>query len=236
MITFENTSVVGVQQAIRGMRNPLNSWDKSDSLTSGIGINIGDADLELAMKLVKAGTTHSKFRRMITVYVDITAPLYWWKEFDTYKVGTVANSCSTMHTIHKKEFTLDDFSHEHLISNLDDNIVDATGELIAGMNVNGTDLLWLTVLLLNAYRKKYLETNDKKYWWQMIQLLPSSYNQRRTVMLNYEVLANIYETRRGHKLDEWRTFLDWIEYRLPYPTLITGEINKEEEIDGKSKT
>lgn len=236
MITFENTSVVGVQQAIRGMRNPLNSWDKSDSLTSGIGINIGDADLELAMKLVKAGTTHSKFRRMITVYVDITAPLYWWKEFDTYKVGTVANSCSTMHTIHKKEFTLDDFSHEHLISNLDDNIVDATGELVAGMDVNGTDLLWLTVLLLNAYRKKYLETNDKKYWWQMIQLLPSSYNQRRTVMLNYEVLANIYETRRGHKLDEWRTFLDWIEYRLPYPTLITGEINKEEEIDGKSKT
>lgn len=219
MIKIENTEIVGWEAAIRGMRNPLNSWEKSDSKWYSIGIPtsnpaaindkylsqkycIGDNDYDLMTRLRNAGTDHRKFMRMITVYVDITAPLYWWKEFDTYKVGTVANSCSTMHKIHAKEFTLDDFSHEHLYLPLQD--------------------LRPTIDLLNTYRERYLETKDKSDWWQLIQLLPSSYNQRRTVMLNYEVLANIYKSRRNHKLDEWHVFCEWIE-NLPYSELIIGE-------------
>lgn len=215
MIKIENTEVVGWEAAIRGMRNPLNSWEKSDSIKCyanancpGIcknnvsGICIGPNDLDLMKRLRNAGTDHRKFMRMITIYVDITAPLYWWKEFDTYKVGTVANSCSTMHKIHAKEFTLEDFSHEHLYLPLQD--------------------LRPTIDLLNTYRERYLETKDKSDWWQLIQLLPSSYNQRRTVMLNYEVLANIYKSRRNHKLDEWHVFCEWIE-NLPYSELIIGE-------------
>ena len=215
MIKIENTEVVGWEAAIRGMRNPLNSWGKSDSVKCYVnancpgicknnmsGICIGSNDLYLMKRLRNAGTDHRKFMRMITVYVDITAPLYWWKEFDTYKVGTVANSCSTMHKIHAKEFTLDDFSHEHLYLPLQD--------------------LRPTIDLLNTYRERYLETKDKSDWWQLIQLLPSSYNQRRTVMLNYEVLANIYKSRRNHKLDEWHVFCEWIE-NLPYSEFIIGE-------------
>lgn len=215
MIKIENTEVVGWEAAIRGMRNPLNSWGKSDSVKCYVnancpgicknnvsGICIGPNDLDLMKRLRNAGTDHRKFMRMITVYVDITAPLYWWKEFDTYKVGTVANSCSTMHKIHAKEFTLDDFSHEHLYLPLQD--------------------LRPTIDLLNTYRERYLETKDKSDWWQLIQLLPSSYNQRRTVMLNYEVLANIYKSRRNHKLDEWHVFCEWIE-NLPYSEFIIGE-------------
>ena len=215
MIKIENTEVVGWEAAIRGMRNPLNSWGKSDSVkcyvnancpgickNNASGICIGPNDLDLMKRLRNAGTDHRKFMRMITVYVDVTAPLYWWKEFDTYKVGTVANSCSTMHKIHAKEFTLDDFSHEHLYLPLQD--------------------LRPTIDLLNTYRERYLETKDKSDWWQLIQLLPSSYNQRRTVMLNYEVLANIYKSRRNHKLDEWHEFCKWIE-NLPYSEFIIGE-------------
>ena len=215
MLKIENTEVMGWEAAIRGMRNPMNSWEKSDSVKCyanancpGIcknnvsGICIGPNDLDLMKRLRNAGTDHRKFMRMITVYVDITAPLYWWKEFDTYKVGTVANSCSTMHKIHAKEFTLDDFSHEHLYLPLQD--------------------LRPTIDLLNTYRERYLETKDKSDWWQLIQLLPSSYNQRRTVMLNYEVLANIYKSRRNHKLDEWHVFCEWIE-NLPYSEFIIGE-------------
>ena len=215
MIKIENTEVVGWEAAIRGMRNPLNSWGKSDSVKCYVnancpgicknnvsGICIGPNDLDLMKRLRNAGTDHRKFMRMITVYVDVTAPLYWWKEFDTYKVGTVANSCSTMHKIHAKEFTLDDFSHEHLYLPLQD--------------------LRPTIDLLNTYRERYLETKDKSDWWQFIQLLPSSYNQRRTVMLNYEVLANIYKSRRNHKLDEWHVFCEWIE-NLPYSEFIIGE-------------
>lgn len=214
MIKIENTEVVGWEAAIRGMRNPLNSWGKSDSIKCYVnancpgicknnvsGICIGPNDLDLMKRLRNAGTDHRKFMRMITVYVDVTAPLYWWKEFDTYKVGTVANSCSTMHKIHAKEFTLEDFSHEHLYLPLQD--------------------LRPTIDLLNTYRERYLETKDKSDWWQLIQLLPSSYNQRRTVMLNYEVLANIYKSRRNHKLDEWHVFCEWIE-SLPYSEFITG--------------
>ena len=214
MLKIEKTDVYGWDAAIRGMRNPMNSWDKSDSFEEytnypwvtdpAIGVN----DRSLMEKLVKAGTDHRKFMRMIVVYVDVTAPLYWWKEYDTYKVGTVANSCSTMHKIHAKEFTLDDFSHEHLFK--DDE-----------MQTN-TDVLQFVIDALNFARADYLKTNDKKYWWQMIQLLPSSYNQRRTLMLNYEVLANIYRSRRNHKLDEWHTFCDWVE-SLPESHLITGK-------------
>lgn len=234
MIKIENTEVIGWEAAIRGMRNPLNSWEKSDSKWYSIGIPtsnpaaindkylsqkycIGDNDLDLMKRLRNAGTDHRKFMRMITVYVDITAPLYWWKEFDTYKVGTVANSCSTMHKIHAKEFTLDDFSCEHLIDHYED----------PSMNLNYSYKYPKAVMqdlinILNHYRHWYLETKDKKYWWQLIQLLPSSYNQRRTVMLNYEVLANIYKSRRNHKLDEWHVFCEWIE-NLPYSELIIGE-------------
>ena len=219
MIAIEKTEVVGWEHAIRGMRNPLNSWDKSDSsniahCSAGRLPLIGPNDFDLMKILAKAGSSHRKYLRMITVYVDILAPLYWWKEFDTYKVGTVANSCSTMHKIHAKEFTLKDFSREHL-----------DGEFVCAASGDETfsswDVLYLTIKGLNYHRQKYLETNDKKYWWQMIQLLPSSYNQKRTVMLNYEVLANMYHDRKNHKLDEWHTFCEWIE-SLPYSELITG--------------
>lgn len=253
MIKFEHTEVVGWEHAIRGMRNPMNSWEKSDSGWTRVsheeavdiynddsieiidecdrdeeGVSfyiIGKNDRDLMMQLRNAGTDHRKFMRMITVYVDITAPLYWWKEFDTYKVGTVANSCSTMHKIAAKRFERDDFSHEHLMD-------------------GGNYILNSTIDMLNEYRAQYLDSKDKRYWWQMIQLLPSSYNQKRTVMLNYEVLANIYKSRQNHRLDEWCeheemvyknymddveresiegqfSFCDWIE-SLPYSELITG--------------
>lgn len=224
MIKIENVDVVGWEHAIRGMRNPMNSWDKSDSICSDENFSVkngclmGKNDHELMMKLSKAGTDHRKFMRMIVVYADITAPLYWFKEYDTYKVGTVANSCSTMHKIHDKEFTLDDFSHEHLIDNHRDiGIEDEEGcFLLSPMYV----LENYIIEMLNVCRDKYLETKDKKYWWQMIQLLPSSYNQRRTVMLNYEVLAKMYHARKTHKLDEWQNFCEWIENELPYSELI----------------
>lgn len=219
MLKIENTEVMGWGHAIRGMRNPKNSWEKSDS-TFYLMIDddkaedfIGENDLKLMTTLRNAGTDHRKFMRMITVYLDITAPLYWWKEFDTYKVGTVANSCSTMHKIADKEFTLDDFSHEHL---------NRTGlfileNIIANLNE------WRAYFIYGFDSGEYkIKKGDKEQWWQMIQLLPSSYNQRRTVMLNYEVLANIYKSRRNHKLDEWHTLCDWIE-SLPYSELITGE-------------
>lgn len=238
MLKIENTEVVGWEHAIRGMRNPKNSWAKSDShwdyvnqrpeyLTvahfDDANFNIGPNDKKLMSTLRNAGTDHRKFMRMITVYLDITAPLYWWKEFDTYKVGTVANSCSTMHKIAAKEFTLEDFSCEHLIDYDLYSCNEVDGPVINGaphIGCGGLQLLNLTINVLNYYRGKYLSTKDKKYWWQMIQLLPSSYNQRRTVMLNYEVLANIYKSRRNHKLDEWYTFCDWIE-SLPYSEIIT---------------
>ncbi len=241
MLKIEKSEVFGWEHAIRGMRNPMNSWEKSDSgicpngtefgycyldhrkycprqNTDDPAFCIGPNDLDLMIRLRNAGTDHRKFMRMITVYLDITAPLYWWKEFDTYKVGTVVNSCSTMHKIADKEFTLEDFSHEHLISD----------ELIPSRIYSAKSMMEATVDNLNMFRKFYLETKDKKYWWQMIQLLPSSYNQCRTVMLNYEVLTNIYKSRKNHKLDEWHTFCDWIE-DLPYSELITGEFNKKED-------
>lgn len=211
MIKIENAEVLGWEHAIRGMRNPMNSWEKSDSklllgcknIYSNPEFDLGEKDLDLMLRLSKAGTDHAKFRRMITVYVDLTAPLYWWKEFDTYKVGTVANSCSTMHKIHEKEFTLDDFSHEHLQPPME-------------------EILKHTIHGLNDARNAFLSSNDKLMWWQMIQLLPSSYNQKRTVMLNYEVLTNIYKSRKDHKLDEWRELCKWIE-GLPYSEIITRE-------------
>lgn len=226
MIKFENTEVIGWESAIRGMRNPMNSWTKSDSRWEpqfdtetgpchGFFV-IGPNDLNLMTRLRNAGTDHRKFMRMITVYVDITAPLYWWKEFDTYKIGTVANSCSTMHKIAEKEFTIGDFSHDHLgYSCCTENEFD-----------NPMNSLEQVIIVLNGCRDKYIATNNKFWWWQMIQLLPSSYNQKRTVMLNYEVLANIYKSRKNHKLDEWSVgFMEWIE-SLPYSELITGEEKK----------
>lgn len=257
MIKIENVEVMGWEAAIRGMRNPMNSWEKSDSnyrpilasrcdtCTSYLLNNwddcdncevnklcnspnyflVGPNDLDLMTRLSKAGADHRKFMRMIVVYVDITAPLYWWKEFDTYKVGTVANSCSTMHKIAAKEFTLEDFSCENLG-------VTVPAELNDGIEVFQN--LWIESLKriiedLNIARRYYIREQNadlkKKYWWQMIQLLPSSYNQKRTVMLNYEVLANIYKSRKGHKLDEWNSFCDWIE-SLPYSELITGKEKK----------
>ncbi len=260
MILIEKTQIMGLEPTIRGMRNPMNSWDKSDSEfnvqcgicdsehyncdncpTNPFSANgtdnalIGPNDLDLMLRLARAGSVDGKFRRMIAVYVDITAPLYWWKEFDTYKVGTVANSCSTMHKIHAKEFTLEDFSHEHLLGE---------GCIPDHAYQNPHDILALTVDCLNYWREKYLELSKidesawraapkargltdesvtaakKRCWWQMIQLLPSSYNQKRTVMLNYEVLSNIYQHRRNHKLDEWRELCKWIE-GLPYSEVIT---------------
>lgn len=217
MIKIENESVSSISRAIYSARNAMNSWDKSDSdLEKDI---VGSNDLALAKRLCSAGTDHRKFMRMITVYVDITAPLYLLKELDQYKVGTVSNSCSTMHKIHAKEFTLDDFSHEHLDDDWNDrkNLVAYNGEYF---NTPLCVMRWI-IEVLNNYRDLYLETKDKKYWYEMIQLLPSSYNQRRTYLLNYEVLANIYKSRKGHRLDEWKTMLDWIE-TLPYSDLITG--------------
>lgn len=251
MLKIENWEVVGWEHAIRGARNPMNSWKKSDSYWSNGYISgenitvqyagdydeyqIGPNDQKLMMNLRDAGTDHRKFMRMITVYLDITAPLYWWKEFDTYKVGTVANSCSTMHKIADKEFEECDFSTEHLF---DAESKDVEFPIIYGEEHSPIWSLNMTIKMLNFYRKKYLETKTKPmkeeekraplikaYWWQMIQLLPSSYNQRRTVMLNYEVLANIYKSRRNHKLDEWHVLCDWIE-KLPYSELIVGEKNE----------
>ena len=197
MIKIETVDVYGWEASIRGMRNPLNSWDKSDSkYCEPFSVKIGENDLKLMKNLSKAGADHGKFLRMITVTVDITAPLYWWKEFDTYKVGTVANSCSTMHKIHAKEFELDDFSHEHLV---DENV-------------------WLLedlIRRLNTCRAMFVEDKNKRDWWQMIQLLPTSYNQKRTVQLNYQVLKSMYFARRNHKLDEWQLFCSWLE-ELPY--------------------
>ena len=214
MIKIENTEVFGWEAAIRGMRNPKNSWHLSDSYKTHIEdpetletatheFFVGENDLDLMTRLRNAGTDHRKFMRMITVYVDLTAPLYWWKEFDTYKVGTVANSCSTMHKIHAKEFTLEDFSIEHLTEG------------------NRIGFMECVLNALNTARTNFLETKDKLWWWQMIQLLPTSYNQKRTVMLNYEVLANIYKSRKTHKLDEWHDLCRWIE-ELPYSELLTG--------------
>lgn len=232
MLKIENVVTPSAAQweaIIRGMRNPKNSWDRMDSYktviedpqtleTADFEYFIGENDMALMEGLASGGPVHGKFRRMIPVYLDITAPLYWWKEFDTYKVGTVANSCSTMHKIHAKEFTLEDFSYEHLIVENDVNHIDMIGWLQKQIDI------------LNEWRLTYLDVDgspisaesQKKYWWQMIQLLPSSYNQKRTVMLNYEVLVNIYEYRKNHKLDEWHTFCDWIE-TLPYSELITGK-------------
>ena len=234
MIKIENVEIMGWEHVIRGMRNPMNSWEKSDSGIckggdDGIGCRncaaydcehtydqswqLGKADHELMMRLAAGGSTHAKYRRMITVYMDITAPLYWWNEFDPYKVETVDNSCSTMHKIAANEFTIEDFSCEHL-------------------NRIGTSILWDVIDILNIARKLYLDggnykgeyyiPKDKRVWWQMIQLLPSSYNQKRTIMLNYEVLAGIYPMRKNHKLDEWVEFCKWIE-SLPYSEIIVGE-------------
>lgn len=232
MIKIENEDIYGWEAAIRGARNPMNSWDKSDSYecrsTGGChcenenygangefchGINIGPNDKKLLQNLAHAGPDHGKFLRMITVTLDITAPLYWWKEFDTYKVGTVANSCSTMHKIHAKEFELDDFSHEHLGEDV----------VVNGENLNvSLACLQQTIRVLNTARQWFVDTHDKKYWWQLIQLLPTSYNQRRTVLLNYQVLKSMYHARKHHKLDEWRDFCRFVE-SLPYSELITGE-------------
>lgn len=226
MIAIENCEVIGWESAIRGMRNPLNSWEKSDSHFWEITpVEVGDNDLTLIKKLCKAGTDHRKFMRMITVYVDVTAPLYWWKEYDTYKVGTVANSCSTMHKISEKEFTLDDFSREHLFTGdyQTYGIYDNDEQETIYLQASALEILNTTIQALNAYRKAYLgsQKTNKALWWQMIQLLPSSYNQKRTLMLNYEVLSNIYKSRKSHKLDEWCNFCKWIE-TLPYSELITG--------------
>ena len=252
MINIENTKVNCWEAAIRGMRNPMNSWEKSDSwfeiirdeeVEDGLyrnindvrvpfkasempylyinGFEIGPNDHKLMMQLAKAGTEHSKYRRFIIVTADITAPLYWWKEYDTYKISTVANSCSTMHKIHAKKFTYADFSWEHLC---DDRTICAHlvngGDICPDSDSNWRWFLGKTIDMLNAARSRYLETKDKRYWWQMIQLLPTSYNQRRTVLLNYENLAAIYRQRKDHKLDEWHAFCDWIE-SLPYSEIIT---------------
>lgn len=260
MIKFEDTVTPSPEQwraVIMGARNPMNSWGRYDSDMCLYSTNntahccecvysdtcqgndedlykkyiIGPNDYDLLMRLCKAGTDHRKFMRMLPVYVTITAPLYWWKEFSTYKVGTVANSCSTMHKIHDKEFVLEDFSCEHLIESVEEGgcIVawydvedpDVDNRVLPFTRVNTPlDVLKLTIDALNENREKFLETKDKKYWWQMIQLLPSSYNQKRTVMLNFETLTNMYHARKNHKLTEWRDFCSWIE-QLPYSELIT---------------
>ena len=225
MIKLHDTEVYGWRKALWGMRNPLNSWHMSDTVWNGDGTpDIGKRDMDLMERLVTAGSDHRKFLRFITVTVDITAPLYWWKEFDTYKVGTVANSCSTMHKIHARDFIREDFSCEHLLgkhtwgNNPEDIYVDGKTE-----NWTASVLLNHTINMLNHYRALYMKTKDKTYWWQMIQLLPASYNQTRTVMLNYEVLRNMYHARKNHKLNEWVEFCKWIE-DLPYADyLITGK-------------
>lgn len=215
MIKIENTQVFGLEAAIRGMRNPLNSWDKSDSYwthiedaetleTAPFQFFVGENDLSLMKRLSKAGNDHGKFLRMINVTVDWNAPLYWWKEASTYSVGVVTNSCSTMHKIHAKEFTMDDFSCEHL-------------------DKEGKKLLHQKISYLNRNREKFIETKDKQYWWNMIQSLDSSYNQRRTVQLNYQVLKSMYFARRNHKLDEWHTLCDWM-LTLPYFREICVEV------------
>ena len=220
-IKIENVEVFGWESAIRGMRNPMNSWHLSDSkyhLFEGAGnfmTEIGENDLHLMQNLAKAGSDHAKYLRMINVTFDCTAPLYWWKEADTYAVGVVKNSCSTMHKIHAKKFTLDDFSHEHLISDWIVDNVESFAFDVVGNPVAPIDVLNITIHSLNVNREAFLKTKDKKYWWQMIQLLPSSYNQKRTVQLNYAVLWNMYKARKNHKLDEWRTFCEWCE-SLPY--------------------
>lgn len=279
MLKIENVETVGWEPTIRGMRNPKNSWDRSDSCFDTIDCNncwdknpeyiiretgcnrevcnggstcfeIGENDHKLMMALSKGGSVHAKYRRFIEVYLDITAPLYWWKEFKTYRRGRKflddetlpydyvfdicpemdadivepyieMNSCSTMHKIHNKEFTIEDFSCEHLMKYYDDGSC-----IIPGTAIAPYDVLSLTIEALNEARDKFIETKDKKYWWQMIQLLPSSYNQKRTVKLNYEVLSQMYYWRKNHKLDEWHTFCDWIE-SLPYSEIITGERNGE---------
>lgn len=245
MIKLENVVLASPEQMefiIQGMRNPMNSWEKSDSGTClknlpchschenrndckkniDVGFVLGENDHSLMQRLSDAGTEHRKYMRMMPVYVRITAPLYWWKEFDTYKVGTIANSCSTMHKIAAKEFTLEDFSTEHLFTE-GQNVYSKTAPITEDdLFVNLTELMRITIEVLNQYRKDFLDTKNKKYWWQMIQLLPSSYNQTRNVMLNYEVLANIYRQRKNHKLDEWREVCRWIK-TLPYQKLITGE-------------
>ncbi len=258
MLKIEKTEVIGWEAAIRGMRNPMNSWEQSDSghchkdlardcvtcvhrdtgysaCTAG-HFDVGPRDYDLMTRLRNAGTDHRKFMRMIEVYVDITAPLYWWKEYDTYKVGTVANSCSTMHKIHAKEFTLEDFSCEHLLDEESLPPYEERADIdhcepLAAIDVHGQwcyytpkTFLNMTCQVLNHFRRLYIKTNDQKYWLQMVQLLPTSYNQKRTLMLSYEVLANIYKSRRHHKLYEWHTLCDWIE-SLPYSELITGERN-----------
>lgn len=223
MLKVEKLTVHGFEEAIRGMRNPYDSWDKSDTTIdyeTG-SIDVGDNDILLMRKLVAGGPVHAKFRRMITVSMDITAPLYWWKEFDTYKVGTVANSCSTMHTIAKKEFVPEDFSCEKLIDDEELGTVYADKESYD----YDTTPAWIfddLLSVLNKCREKYIETKDKRYWWQMIQLLPSSYNQKRTVLLNYEVLSNIYMWRKNHKLDEWHQFIDAVSV-LPLFNILIKE-------------
>lgn len=243
MIEFENTEVSGWSAAIRGMRNPMNSWDKSDS-SYGCGVFyrcnscdskdfcnernidfvIGENDLKLMMNLVKAGSDHSKFMRYINVTVDVTAPLYWWKEYDTYKVGTVRNSCSTMHKIHSKEFTMDDFSCEHLKKMTWEHEDEE-------QTYHFEYALEKMITALNLARDRFIETKDKDYWWIMIQLLPSSYNQKATLQMNYQVLRNIYHSdRKNHKLDEWKIgFMQWIE-SLPYSELITEDFRKPMEL------
>ena len=211
MIKVEAIEVFGIEGAMRGMRNPLNSWDKADTTVSDDILEIGENDLNLATRLIKAGTEHRKLLRMIHVQMDVIAPLYWWKEADTYKVGTTTNSCSTMHKIAAKEFTLDDFSHEYLIDDQDDF------ENENGQVSSYKDFLYYDVLdVLNTARRQYLETKDKKYWWQMIQLLPSSYNQRRTWDISMETLLSILHQRKNHKLDEWNKFRDICLEQVPY--------------------
>lgn len=205
MLKIEHTQVDGFEATIRGMRNPMNSWEKSDSPMACESL-VGEVDLNLMQRLVRGGPDHAKFLRMIIVTCDITAPLYWWKEFDTYKIGTVANSCSTMHKIAAKRFERDDFSHEHLMD-------------------GGNYILNSTIDMLNEYRAQYLETKDKKYWWQMIQLLPSSYNQKRTVQMNYQVL-HAMDSRKGHKLDEWHQLLEWRNELPYYADIFGGQTNE----------
>ena len=224
MVKIEFTEVVGWQAAIRGARNPMNSWDKSDSqfqpCAFGNPAKIGPNDLKLLRNLANAGPDHGKYLRFIQVYCDITGPLYWYKELDTYRMGVEKNSCSTMHKIHAKEFTHEDFSHEHLIDE------DCGPQIECGNcgyfgNVNATSLLELIIRTLNHYRALFMLSKDKSFWWQLIQLLPSSYNQRRTYMFSYAALRSIYHARKNHKLDEWREFCRWVE-SLPYSELITG--------------